>query len=239
MSPYHVTGGISALLSILASVGLATQLRLLWRRHREGVSGRKISEGLSLNRFVTSFIVFLALFTYGGLLTPFNHYLAWPRLLGITLSLLILLLITVDRRCRGSRVAFLGCLSAFLLSVLIMVTCRPLENLNPLVLPGMMVGVSLIYLQGGLAQIFMIRHTGTTGGLSRGMHVLFVLKDVSLATFAMAMGVSNGGPILFTCAVGLSVNLGTLWCFRWVRRNDLVRINKTESNYDAQTTSCT
>ncbi|MDA3874683.1 MAG: hypothetical protein PF795_12080 [Kiritimatiellae bacterium] len=218
MTPYHLTGSISALLSILASVGLATQARLLWRRNREGVLGRKISEGLSLNRFVTSFIVFLALFTYGGLLNPFNHYLAWPRVLGMLLVLLILFQINRDRGCRQSLRAFTGCLAAFTASVLVIVFGRPVENPSPVVLPALVVVVSLVYLQGGLIQIQMIRRLRTTGGLSRGMHLLFVLKDVSLATFAIAMGVrSTGWPILFTCVVGLSVNLGTLWCFRWVR----------------------
>ncbi|WP_269523574.1 hypothetical protein [Coraliomargarita parva] len=228
MSTYHLTGVISALLSILASAGLATQVRLLWQRLRQSHGEERVSEGLSINRFVTSFIVFLALFTYGGLLNPFNHYLAWPRLLGIALALLILLQIYWDRRCRVSGFAFLACFAAFLLSVMIMVSCRPLENLNPLIMPAMMVVVSLIYLQGGMAQIFMIRSSGKTGGLSQGMHLLFVLKDVSLATFAIAMGVSHGGPILFTCAVGLFVNISTLWCFRWTRRNSLNRLKEAE-----------
>ncbi|MDF3129113.1 hypothetical protein P0Y35_07895 [Kiritimatiellaeota bacterium B1221] len=217
MSPYHLTGSISALLSILASVGLATQVRLLWKRHREGIAGQQISEGLSLNRFVTSFIMFLALFTYGGMLTPFNHYLAWPRVMGMSLVLLILFLIHQDRKCRNSRKAFLGCLAACVTSVLVVLFVRPTENPNPLILPLLVVGASILYLQGGLNQIRMIRKLRSTGGLSRGMHQLFVLKDLSLVTFALVMGSGTGWPIYFMCAVGLSINLGSLYCFRWVR----------------------
>ncbi|MGE9292785.1 MAG: hypothetical protein ACQKBW_04165 [Puniceicoccales bacterium] len=220
MSSYHITGIISALLSILASAGLATQVRLLWKRHRERQEGQFISEGLSLNRFVTSFIVFLALFTYGGLLNPFNHYLAWPRVLGIFLVLLILWIIFRDRQCRGSGWAFIGCLCAFLVSVLVIAFGRPIENPNPVVLPSLVVVVSLLYLQGGIIQMQMIRRLRKTGSLSQGMHLLFVLKDVSLVTFAIAMGARDGWPILFTCAIGLTVNVGTLWCFRWVRRQE-------------------
>ncbi|WFB36865.1 hypothetical protein P3T73_03700 [Kiritimatiellota bacterium B12222] len=221
MTPYHLTGSISALLSILASAGLATQVRLLWKRHREEVPDRKISEGLSLNRFVTSFIMFLALFTYGGMLRPFNHYLAWPRVLGMSLVLLILFMMAHDRKCRHSKAAFLSCLAACLISVLVVLFFPSTENPNPLVLPLLVVGSSLLYLQGGVIQIRMIRRLGSTGGLSRGMHQLFVLKDLSLATFALVMGTSTGWPIYFICAVGLTINVGTLWCFRWVRLRNL------------------
>ncbi|MBC2595861.1 hypothetical protein H5P28_16475 [Ruficoccus amylovorans] len=220
MSSYHITGIISALLSILASAGLATQVRLLWKRHRERPEGESISEGLSLNRFVTSFIVFLALFTYGGGLNPFNHYLVWPRVIGSLLVLLILWMIFRDRQCRGSAWAFIGCLSAFLVSVLVVVLGRPIETPNPVVLPALVVIVSLLYLQGGIIQMQMIRRLRKAGGLSCGMHLLFVLKDISLVTFAVAMGARDGWPILFTCAIGLTVNVGTLWCFGWVRRQD-------------------
>ncbi len=220
MTPYHLTGSISALLSILASAGLATQVRLLWKRHREGVEGRQISEGLSLNRFVTSFIMFLALFTYGGMLRPFNHYLAWPRVLGMSLVLLILFMMAQDRRCRHSKAAFLSCLAACLISVGVVLFFPSTEDPNPLLFPLLVVGASLLYLQGGVIQIRMIRRLGSTGGLSRGMHQLFVLKDLSLATFALVMGSSTGWPIYFICAVGLTINVGTLWCFRWVRRGN-------------------
>jgi hypothetical protein len=216
MSTYHFTGIISALLSILASAGLATQVRFLWKRHRERQEGQSISEGLSLNRFVTSFIVFLAMFTYGGLLNPFNHYLAWPRVIGIFLVLLILWIIFCDRKCRGSAWSFIGCLSVSVISVLVVVFERPIENTNMIVLPILVVIVSLLYLQGGIVQIQMIRRSRKTGGLSCGMHQLFVLKDISLVIFAVAMGVRDGWPILFTCAIGLTVNITTLWCFRWV-----------------------
>jgi peptidoglycan/LPS O-acetylase OafA/YrhL len=216
MATYHLIGIISALLSILASAGLATQVRLLWKRHRERQEGQSISEGLSLNRFVTSFIVFLALFTYGGLLDPFNHYLAWPRVIGICIVLLILWIIFRDRKCRGSAWSFIGCLSAFLISALVVAFERPIEDPNMIVLPTLVVVVSLLYLQGGIVQIQMIRRSRKTGGLSYGMHLLFVLKDISLVVFAIAMGARDGWPILFTCAIGLTVNVTTLWCFRWV-----------------------
>ena len=50
------------------------------------------------------------------------------------------------------------------------------------------------------------------------MHVLFVCKDISLILFAMVMGSKVGWPILLMCVVGLTVNLSTLWCFRWANR---------------------
>lgn len=219
MSSYHLTGIISASLAILASVGLVTQVHLLWKRHGERSGGELVSEGLSLNRFVTSFIMFLALFTYGGLLNPFNHYLAWPRVLGLFLVMLILLLIYLDRRCCGSAWAFAGCLVVFLASVLLVAFGRPIESPNPAVLPTLVVIVSLLYLQGGVIQMQMIRRLRKVGGLSCTMHLFFVLKDISLATFAIAMGTRDGWPILFICAIGLTVNLGTLWCFWRVRLN--------------------
>lgn len=219
MSSYHLTGLVSALLSTIASAGLAVQTRLLWQRRRQGTSnGQATSAVLSINRFVTSYIIFLAMYTYGGLLKPFNHYLVWPRVLGIVMVLSILFQIFWDRRCITSGLALGGSIATFLASILILPLIGPLENPNPIILPLLVIIVGMIYLQGGFIQINLIRRSRSTGGLSKPMHTLFVYKDLSLVIFALAMGWQTGWPILFTCAVGLSVNLSTLWYFGWADR---------------------
>lgn len=177
-----------------------------------------MTTGLSINRFVTSYIMFLAMYTYGAMLSPFNHYLAWPRVLGMFLSLFILYQINCDRRDRLSQVAFCGCAFLLLFANGLIVWTRPIENPDPFVFPLIVIVICLIYLQGGAIQINLIRKSRSTGNLSRQMHVLFVFKDLSLITFALVMGTHFGWPILLMCIVGLTVNLGTLWCFRWANR---------------------
>lgn len=219
MYSYHVTGLISALLSSIASAGLATQAMLLWQRERNRpIVDQSTTSVLSLNRFVTSYVMFLAMYTYGAMLSPFNHYLVWPRVLGMALSLLILYQINHDRRTMLSRAAFGGCLLLLLVSNLAIWYLRPIDRPNPIVFSLIVVAICLIYLQGGLIQIRLIRRSRNTGGLSRQMHILFVCKDVSLVIFALVMGADIGWPILLLCAVGLTVNLSTLWCFRWANK---------------------
>lgn len=219
MYSYHMTGLISALLSTIASAGLATQAKLLWQRRRMGTNnGQTTTAVLSINRFVTSYVIFLAMYTYGAMLNPFNHYLVWPRVLGMVLSLSILFQIEADRRNTLSRIAFNGCVLLLLMSNVLIWYARPIDNPNPIVFPMIVVIVGLIYLQGGMIQINLIRKSRSTGSLSRQMHVLFVCKDISLILFAMVMGTKVGWPIFLMCAVGLTVNLSTLWCFRWANR---------------------
>jgi hypothetical protein len=212
MPIYHITGIISALLSVLASAGLATQGLLLIKRRRAGIYN--FSEGLSINRFMTSYLLFLALFTYGSLLNPFNHYLAWPRFLGVLLGLSIILLVFMDRRCPYSAAALVTCLLAVTVSVLIILLERPIHP-SPYVLPLLLISVSALYLLGGAFQIRLILRQQSVGGLSLEMHYLFVIKDLSLAIFAIVMGLHDGWPVLIVCASGLTVNLATLKCFYW------------------------
>ncbi len=219
MSSYHITGLISALLSTIASAGLATQVHLLWKRSRQHCNdGQRPTAVLSINRFVTSYIMFLAMYTYGAMLSPFNHYLVWPRVLGMALSLSILYQINNDRHNLISRIAFYGSLGLLLVFKLLICLTRPLINPDPILFPVIVTVVCAIYLQGGLIQISLIRRSRSTGSLSFQMHVLFICKDISLIAFALVMGRDIGWPILMLCATGLAVNLSALWFFRWARR---------------------
>ncbi len=89
--------------------GLISQLREIARRKQANLAG--LEEGdlptaiLSTNQFVSSFLAFFAFFIYGMSLTPFNHYLVWPRLGATILTLVILWEIFRDRRDRVSALA--------------------------------------------------------------------------------------------------------------------------------------
>jgi putative effector of murein hydrolase LrgA (UPF0299 family) len=122
-----------------------------------------------------------------------------------------------DRRNLVSRIAFGGCLLSLLLANGLICWFRPIDNPDPIVFPVIVIAICAIYLQGGLIQINLIRKSRSVGNLSKQMHVLFVCKDISLITFALVMGSKVGWPIVLMCIVGLTVNLSTLWCFRWAR----------------------
>lgn len=220
MMSYHLAGLISAMLSTLALTGVLAQARLIWCRRWRGTSEDETPTAvLSLNRFVTSFLVFFAFFVYGSLLEQFNHYLVWPRMVAIVLVLAILFELYRDLRSRLAALAFFGCAALFLVSIPMVLNFESTGTSHPYLGELLVVVVSMIYAQGGLMQIRAIRRARATGGLSRTMHHLFLLKDLSLIVFAGTMGWQVGWPVLLLSSVGIAVQMATLWHFRWIARS--------------------
>jgi len=85
----------------------------------------------------------------------------------------------------------------------------------------LIVGVTLIMAQGYLHQVFLIRQTGMTGGVSLRFHQFFLAKDLSTIAFALSMGTQSGWPLLLLSAVSGVTKLITMWHFRWVRLSPL------------------
>ena len=96
---YHLGGAVNGALFVLALIGLALQIAKVRRRRTAQREGPEIEVTalLSLNYFSVSYLAYFSLFVYGFSISPFNHYLVWPRLLGCVLVLVVLLEIARDR----------------------------------------------------------------------------------------------------------------------------------------------
>lgn len=219
--PYHVAGIISALLTTLALTGLLVQLRLIWQRKRLTDAGELLNErpttALSVNRFITSFLAYFSFLVYGAITARFNHYLVWPRVGALLLTLAILFECMIDRRQKRVAGAFVFCatLTAFGLGLIAFrPPATPLGTHSAAIL---ICGVTVMYLQGGIAQLRTIRRSGQTGGLSLALHVLFCLKDAGTAVFAAITGWRVGWPVILLSTSGVIIQTLTIYHFRWVQ----------------------
>lgn len=224
---YHLTGLVSAAIFLLTISGLVAQLRFVWKRQRQmgesGAASERPTAVLSVNQFVSSFLAFFSFFLYGACLAPFNHYLVWPRLAASLLTLAVLFDIMRDRRDWVSTLAFAGCTGLLAGSLLLLFAWPDAAAWVRTFSQGLIVVVTIIVAQGYLHQVFAIRRTGRTGGVSARLHQFFFLKDVSTIAFALAMGAPAGWPILLLSTVSAVTKLITLWHFRWVRLSPLAR----------------
>ena len=220
-STYDVVGTVSTFFLTLSTCGIAFQLKkILGHRQemrREGTTTKSATQGLSLSRFMTSFTATFAMFLYGLTLPHFNHYLVWPRIFMLLLSLSIVFQIWKDKRDTPSLSAFL--LGSMLLGVSAWIAATQYRLVvHDSGLPYALIFVSCAFLiQGGHAQIMKIRRTGQTGALSLPMHQLFFITDISSMIFAIVMGFHDGWPVFLFHAVSLGLQITTMWHFRWVR----------------------
>lgn len=218
---YHAAGLVSSILTSLALSGLVMQLVLIWQRKRLTDAGDLLNERptaiLSVNRFMTSFLAYYSFLVFGAIQRPFNHYLVWPRLGAIILTLIVLFELMIDRRQKRVVSAFTFCAVLTVGGILLIILRPPVTPLSDRASKLLICLVTVIFLQGGLAQLRNIRSTGRTGGLSIALHMTFLAKDTGTAIFAIAMGLQKGWPVLLLSTVSMSVQIATLWHFRWVQ----------------------
>lgn len=218
---YHLTGVISTFFFLLTLAGLCEQIRLIWQRKRDW-SGR-LGEGgataiLSLNQFTMTFIALFSYFAYGFCLERFNHYLVWPRLVALFLVLIILFEIATDRR--GRSLAVFGiCLVAMLGGLGLLARGVEVDVGGRLISQMLVVVAALLVIQGYTNQVLLIRRSGRTGAVSIRMHQMFLARDIAMISFALAMGVKAGWPLLVMNGISGCTKVAVLYHFRWARLN--------------------
>lgn len=221
---YHLSGSLSALFTLFSLWGLGLQLRLIYVRRRQVVAGTLLNGStsiLSLNRFATSFLAFYGMMLYGICLPDFNYYVVGPRIVAVVLLLAILWEMWRDRR-ETSTVAVLGvAVIGLLLASLVAASNIRLAGASRAVSSILVVFSTILFLQGSIHQLIRIRASGETGALSRGMHVLFFLKDFFSASFGTILGAQLGWPIMVFHITSGAMQLVTLWHFRWARTSML------------------
>jgi hypothetical protein len=221
---YHLSGSLSALFTLLSLWGLGLQLRRIYIRRRQVIAGTLLDGStsiLSLNRFATSFLAFYGMMLYGICLPDFNYYVVGPRIVAVLLLLAILLEIWRDRR-DPQTVAVLGmALIGLLVASLLAASNIRLAGASRTLSSVLVVFSTILFLQGSIHQTIRIRASGETGALSRGMHILFFLKDFFSASFGTILGSQLGWPIMVFHITSGIMQLVTLWHFRWARTSVL------------------
>jgi hypothetical protein len=195
---YHLAGAINGALFVLALTGLASQIATIWSRKARGraASADHPTALLSLNYFAVSFLAYFAFFLYGYSLSPFNHYLVWPRLLGCVLVLVVLFEIARGRRTRTSR-AVAGVAAGLLAGGLVLLVhggeIHGVTRGGPQALS--VVATALIS-QSLWHQIVAVRGAGQIGAVSWHLHFLTLVKDLSTVVFGLTMGLGFGWPLV-------------------------------------------
>ena len=215
MSFYAVAGAVNTGFILLSLVGVASQLRLVQRRRKRDAAADTATAVLSLNQFTVSFLAYLSFFVYGYSITPFNHFIVWPRLLASVLVLVILIEIWRDRRSRAA--------TGSLVVAAVMLSCALLGlfwgerhvDEGRVFASVMILLITLLLAQGYAHQILLIWRSGDTGAVSLRMSQLILLMDLSTIVFAFAMGLQLGWPLLLLAVVSGMTKLVILWLFRW------------------------
>jgi len=223
---YALAGSLNSLFIVVSLLGLWSQLQKIWRRkHDAGIGAGKTTDILSINQFTVSFLAYCAFFVYGYSITPFNHYIVWPRLIASLIALAILYEIARDRRSLASRNALLAC----------MLLCAGVAGLafgptfsdeKRVISQSLIVAVTVLLAQGYAHQIRLIWRSGKTGAVSLKMSQFILAMDISTIFFACVMGLKTGWPLLLLACVSATTKLIIMWLFRWEKTSPAAQVKR-------------
>ncbi len=210
---YHLGGAANGALFVLALVGLALQIARIWGRRatRRALPRGEVTALLSLNYFSVSYLAYFSFFVYGFSISPFNHYLVWPRLLGCGLVLVVLFEIARDRSNRSS-------VSAAAVAALLLIAGLALLASGGSVGAPARAGPQLLALvatalisQSLIHQIVVVRRAGHAGAVAWPLHFLTLMKDLSTVLFGFVMGLETGWPLIVMGGASSALKLVLLW----------------------------
>lgn len=202
---YHAAGITNLVFYAIALLGTGHQLILIWRRRAAPSAAERPTALISLNQLAVSFLGYYAFFVYGYCVSPFNHYLVWPRLAGLLLVLAILFELARDRRERRSLGVFAVAVGALLPAVAILVARPELSDTARRIPQALAVVATALLVQGFVHQIVLVRRARRVGAVSLWMHVATFVKDFSLAGLGAAMGFAAGWPLLLMGSASVAV----------------------------------
>ncbi|MCB0712818.1 MAG: hypothetical protein KDD67_10850 [Ignavibacteriae bacterium] len=222
---YHITGIVSTLLYVLSVFGLWIQLREIKRRKGEVLPERPTAI-ISLNAIAMAFFAYYFLFFYGFSLARFNHYLVWPRLVAIALSLAIMYEIFIDRKNRSSQITFFGC-AALTLGGLTMMTFFRSTALQLIdISKGTLIANTFMLAQAGIHQIILVLRSGKTGGIALRSQQLTLAKNLGNMTFGLAMGTASGWPLVLLWGTDSLFKGILIYLFRWVKISPMAKARR-------------
>ncbi len=212
---YNIAGTFNTAFILLSLLGVGAQLRLVRNRQERADATDGATAVLSLNQFTVSFLAYLSFFVYGYSVTPFNHFIVWPRLLASVLVMAILVEIWRDRRNRSATTSVLAAALLLMCALAGLAWGDRHVDEGRVVASAMIVAITALLAQGYTHQILLILRNGHTGAVSLRMSQLILLMDLSTIVFAFAMGLRMGWPLLLLAVVSGSTKLVILYLFRW------------------------
>lgn len=215
MTNYHLLGSINSLCILLSLYGIWAQLRMI--QARKQVLASQTCVQLSLNQFTMSFLAYTAFFVYGYSITPFNHYLVWPRLIAAILVGIILYEIWRDRRTKASKHCFSLALVMFVLSCLGLIYGGNYQDEAKFISSSLFILVTVLLAQGYTHQILLILRSGQTGAVALKMSQFILMMDISTIAFAISIGLHQSWPLLLLAITSATTKLILMYLFRWVR----------------------
>lgn len=219
MSQYNVFGTINTVFIFVSLLGVFSQLRTLWQRSE--LEAGEVTKLLSLNQFSVSFLAYFSFFVFGYSITPFNHYIVWPRLIASVLVLGILYEIWRDRANTSSKTVFLAALGCLVLGICGLFFGERYEDESKLISQWLIVIITALLAQGYWHQISLIIQSRSTGAIDLKMSQFILMMDISTIAFALSMGFNLGWPLLLLACVSGTTKLIIMYLFRWVRLQNL------------------
>ena len=210
---YHLGGAVNGALFVLALVGLALQIARIWGRRatRRALPTGEVTALLSLNYFSVSYLAYFSFFVYGFSISPFNHYLVWPRLLGCGLVLVVLFEIARDRP-NGSSVSAAAVAALLLIAGLALLASGGSVGAPARAGPQLLALVATALIsQSLLHQIVVVRRAGHAGAVAWPLHFLTLMKDLSTVLFGFVMGLETGWPLILMGGASSALKLVLLW----------------------------
>tara|TARA_Y100001963_G_C6641710_1_gene381315 strand:- start:64 stop:756 length:693 start_codon:yes stop_codon:yes gene_type:complete len=229
MNLYTITGFINSILIIVSLVGVYAQLKTIWDRKQQNASIGEVTSLLSLNQFSVSFLAYLSFFVYGYSISPFNHYIVWPRLTAALLVGMILFEIWRDRKTKASFVTFTIALALICLATIGLWMGKTIADQGRYISTTLIVVISVMIAQGYYHQIKLIYNSGSTGAVNIRMSQFILLMDVSTIAFALTMGFADGWPLLVLATTSAITKLVIMYLFRWVRTSPLAQQRRVDT----------
>ena len=215
MTHYNLFGTINTIFIFISLLGIYSQLKTVW--HRKQVGSDESTHLLSLNQFLVSFFAYYAFFIYGYSISPFNHYIVWPRLIATVLVGLILYEIWRDRQTRAAKISFASASVVFIVGIIGFFLGPNISTHSQIVSTVLIVVVTAFIAQGYYHQIRLIIKNRDTGAVDIRMSQFILMMDFSTIAFALSMGIKNGWPLLLLAVVSGTTKIIIMYLFRWVK----------------------
>jgi len=212
---YDFFGSLNTVFIFVSLYGVYLQLNKLWLRKKSGE--QKVTDVLSQNQFIMSFLAYFSFFIYGYTITVFNHYIVWPRFIASVFVLLILVEMYKDRKSMAAMMSLLIAGGLFIIGIVGLVLNEQLSLYVKQVSTMLIVVTTLLLAQGYVHQIKLIIRSGSTGAIDIRMSQFILMMDMSTIAFATTMGFNQGWPLMLLATVSATTKLIIMYLFRWVK----------------------
>lgn len=212
---YTLAGLLNGGLVLVSLMGIYAQLNTI--RKRKLLVTVETTELISLNQASVSYFAYLSFFVYGFSISPFNHYLVWPRLAASLLTLVIIIEIWLDRRNFKTVGLFAVAGGALITSIAFMLAGTEINDQSKLISTVLIMGVTLFLAQGYAHQIYLIIKHGKTGAIDIRLSQSVLIKDLSTVLLAFSMGAVEHWPLMFLAVTSGITKLIIMYLFYWVR----------------------